>query len=343
MPPSAWVARRGPFLERNSPNRLPRLASSALASSALRSSGWPQASLWGHGGGVRSAALALPGRSLAPLAALALLSMLTEGAVGDWSGTFLMQSGVAIGFVAAAYAAFSLCMITGRIFGDAIVALAGPRATVAIGSVIAAAGLVIAVARPGLPAGVAGFALVGVGLANVVPSFSAPRAEPVRRLQSASPRPRPPVMPGFFWDLSRSVGWLQSRPADGDCDARAGRPPGVGLGLFPGRRTTRPEVIGARVGFGGGLDLSPAGRTGRSLRTRTAVVDLKRALRTATANVGSGQVNGVSLAMLLGAVAALSRPWQSAASGAVSPRGFCVHKWYPSKFRWPAWAPQSVR
>ena len=46
---------------------------------------------------------------------------------------------------------------------------AGPLATVAIGSVIAAAGLVIAVARPGLPTGVAGFALVGAGLSNVVP------------------------------------------------------------------------------------------------------------------------------------------------------------------------------
>ena len=125
--------------------------------------------LWGHGGGLRSAAIAIPGRSLAPLAALALLSMLTEGAVGDWSGTYLMQSGVAIGFVAAAYAAFSLCMITGRIFGDAIVALVGPRATVAIGSAIAAAGLAIAVAWPGLPAGVAGFALVGAGISNVVP------------------------------------------------------------------------------------------------------------------------------------------------------------------------------
>jgi len=125
--------------------------------------------LWGHGGGLRSTALALPGRSLAPLAALALLAMMTEGAVGDWSGTFLMQSGVAIGLVAAAYAAFSLCMIVGRILGDAIVAHAGPRATVAVGSVIAAAGLAIAVALPGLPAGVAGFALVGAGLSNVVP------------------------------------------------------------------------------------------------------------------------------------------------------------------------------
>ncbi len=131
--------------------------------------GLAASSLWGHGGGLRSASLSLPGRALLPLAALALLAMMTEGAVGDWSGTYLMQSGVAIGLVASAYAAFSLCMILGRIFGDAIVGLVGSRATVAFGGVIAAAGLAVGVAWPGLVAGVVGFALVGAGLSNTVP------------------------------------------------------------------------------------------------------------------------------------------------------------------------------
>ena len=39
--------------------------------------------------------------------------MSTEGAVGDWSGTYLAL-GMAPGFAVAAYAAFSLLMITGR-------------------------------------------------------------------------------------------------------------------------------------------------------------------------------------------------------------------------------------
>jgi MFS family permease len=123
---------------------------------------------------VRGGALALPGRKLMPLAAQALLSMMTEGAVADWSGAYLAQSGVALELAASAYAAFSFCMIIGRILGDSVVRAAGRRLTVAIGGVAASAGLALSAASPGLVGGVVGFALVGAGLANVVPAvFSA--------------------------------------------------------------------------------------------------------------------------------------------------------------------------
>jgi MFS family permease len=121
------------------------------------------------GCGLGRGALAFPSRRLLPLAALAVVVMMTEGAVGDWSGAYLMQSGVAVVYVAGAYAAFSLLMIVGRIFGDRFVRLLGPRATVGFGGLAAAAGLAIAFAAPGLAAGVIGFGLVGAGLANVVP------------------------------------------------------------------------------------------------------------------------------------------------------------------------------
>ena len=123
----------------------------------------------GEGGGFGGAGFAAPSRRLLPLAALAFVSFGTEGAVGDWSGTYLARSGVSPGFAAAAYAAFSLLMITGRIVGDRIVAAAGPRATVGLGALIAGAGLAISAASPGLAGGVVGFGLVGAGLANVVP------------------------------------------------------------------------------------------------------------------------------------------------------------------------------
>ena len=122
-----------------------------------------------EGGGFGGAAFAAPSRRLLPLAALAFVSMSTEGAVGDWSGTYLARSGVAPSAAVAAYAAFSLLMVTGRIVGDRIVAAAGTRATVGLGALIAAAGLAISAASPGLMGGVVGFALVGAGLANVVP------------------------------------------------------------------------------------------------------------------------------------------------------------------------------
>ena len=95
--------------------------------------------------------------------------MATEGSVGDWSGTYLARSGVDASATAAGYAAFSCLMITGRIVGDGIVGAAGPRATVGLGALIAAAGLAISAAWPGLAGGIIGFGLVGAGLANVVP------------------------------------------------------------------------------------------------------------------------------------------------------------------------------
>ena len=93
----------------------------------------------------------------------------TEGAVGDWSGTYLARSGVDAGATAAGYAAFSLFMITGRVVGDGIVGVAGPRATVGFGALLAGVGLAVSAAWPGLVGGVLGFGLVGAGLANVVP------------------------------------------------------------------------------------------------------------------------------------------------------------------------------
>ena len=122
-----------------------------------------------EGGGFHGAGFAMPSRRLLPLAVLSFVLMATEGSVGDWSGTYLARSGVDPDATAAAYAAFSLLMITGRIVGDGIVGAAGSRVTVGFGALLAGAGLAISAAWPGLAAGIVGFGLVGAGLANVVP------------------------------------------------------------------------------------------------------------------------------------------------------------------------------
>src|SRR5271154_5284899 len=62
--------------------------------------------LAGEGHGFGGASFAAPSRRLLPLAALAFVSMSTEGAVGDWSGTYLARSGVTPSAAVAAYAAF---------------------------------------------------------------------------------------------------------------------------------------------------------------------------------------------------------------------------------------------
>jgi hypothetical protein len=139
----------------------------ALISSLLVAIAVPFLMREGHG--FHGAGFAAPSRRLAPLAALTFVLMATEGSVGDWSGTYLARSGVNVGATAAGYAAFSLLMITGRLVGDGIVGAAGPRATIGFGALIAAAGLAISAAGPGLAGGVIGFGLVGAGLANAVP------------------------------------------------------------------------------------------------------------------------------------------------------------------------------
>jgi MFS family permease len=153
-----WLGERGTVLG---------LLGPALVASVLVAVAVPF--LTHEGQGFRGAAFAAPSRRLLPLAALAFVFMATEGAVGDWSGTYLARSGVESGLVVAAYAAFSSLMIIGRIIGDLIVGAFGPRATVGLGAFIAAAGLAVSAAWPGLAGGVVGFGLVGAGLANVVP------------------------------------------------------------------------------------------------------------------------------------------------------------------------------
>lgn len=104
------------------------------------------------------------------LGILCFIVFLTEGAILDWGGVFLvsardMQPSVA----GLGYAAFAVTMTIGRLTGDAIVArLGGVRVTL-YGGVLAALGIAIAVLIPAWPATLAGFALVGAGCSNIVP------------------------------------------------------------------------------------------------------------------------------------------------------------------------------
>ena len=119
--------------------------------------------------------LMLPGRAALPLCAAALLCMLCEGAVADWSAVYLRAvAGAPPGTAAAGYAAFSAAMLAARLAGDGAVRALGRTRVVRAGGALAALGLALAVAVP-MPLPVAaGFALVGLGLSNVVPAvFSA--------------------------------------------------------------------------------------------------------------------------------------------------------------------------
>ncbi len=124
---------------------------------------------------------ALPARGVVLIGVLCFLAMTTEGAIGDWSGIYLREDlGSSSAAAATGFAGFSLGMAIARLGGDWVNERvgAGPLLRGGMTLVALALGAVLLVAEP-IPA-VAGFVLVGVGIANAVPILfsAAGRHEP---------------------------------------------------------------------------------------------------------------------------------------------------------------------
>ncbi len=97
---------------------------------------------------------------------------LAEGAVLDWSAIFLRDvKGVDIALAGMGYAAFSVAMAIMRLVGDKLVARLNGKTVVVGGSLLGVAGLLIAILSPWVWGGLAGFVLLGLGAANIVPIF----------------------------------------------------------------------------------------------------------------------------------------------------------------------------
>ncbi len=111
----------------------------------------------------------LSGR-LVLLGAIAFCSMLGEGAMADWSAIYLREiTGASESLAAVSYAAFSVAMMTGRIFGDGLTARCGSVRLVRGGGALAGLGLLLALVSAQPLASLIGFAAVGAGLATIVP------------------------------------------------------------------------------------------------------------------------------------------------------------------------------
>lgn len=113
---------------------------------------------------------ALPPRSALAIGLVGFCAVFAEGASGDWSGVYLHgTAGASAGVAAASYTAFACTMAASRLAGDAVVRMLGAVRTVRIGGIVAVAGgVLVVVSRTPLPA-IAGFALLGIGIAVVVP------------------------------------------------------------------------------------------------------------------------------------------------------------------------------
>lgn len=117
-----------------------------------------------------SSGFVMPSPGVMKLAGLAFLAMLVEGAVADWSAVYLRANlSAQAGAAALGYSAFALSMAACRIFGDASVRRFGARSVVGAGGLVAALGLALVLGLPSLVTACIGFALVGIGLSNVVP------------------------------------------------------------------------------------------------------------------------------------------------------------------------------
>lgn len=104
------------------------------------------------------------------LGLLAFSTMVSEGAVADWSGLFLrVVRGLGSGVVGYGFTAFSAAMVAGRLTGDYVVARLGEMRSLRVGGLIGVAGLLAVLILPQLPLTIAGFTLLGIGLANASP------------------------------------------------------------------------------------------------------------------------------------------------------------------------------
>lgn len=112
----------------------------------------------------------LPRGLVLVLGLLTFVLFQAEGAVLDWSAVFLHEArGQDPAVAGLGYAMFAVAMAVMRLAGDGITSRFGGETVVRLGSALAAAGFLLAILVPWPAAGLIGFALVGVGAANVVP------------------------------------------------------------------------------------------------------------------------------------------------------------------------------
>lgn len=113
---------------------------------------------------------ALPRGIVLILALLAATTFLVEGAILDWSALLLTEGGL-LPLVqgGAGFMAFSVTMTLGRLTGDAMTSRFGDLWVLIGGGVMSVAGFAILLTAPHAVPVLAGYALVGLGAANIVP------------------------------------------------------------------------------------------------------------------------------------------------------------------------------
>lgn len=111
-----------------------------------------------------------PNVRLMLMALMCMICFMAEGAVLDWSGVFLTNDrGLDIKYAGWGFAIFGGTMSIMRFTGDKVVSLLGRKPVLVLSSIIAMIGYAVAVMIPDWKFTLLGFALVGIGAANIVP------------------------------------------------------------------------------------------------------------------------------------------------------------------------------
>ncbi|MFJ4839755.1 MFS transporter [Streptomyces sp. NPDC088746] len=101
---------------------------------------------------------------------IALCTAYGEGALAEWGALHLSQDlGATPGLAAAGYSLFALTMAVGRLSGTALLERFGQTRTLVAGGVTAAAGMLLGALAPAVWLVLLGFAVAGLGLANIFP------------------------------------------------------------------------------------------------------------------------------------------------------------------------------
>lgn len=108
--------------------------------------------------------------TLLSLGCICFVMFIVEGSMMDWTGVFLTTiKGVPLYEAGYGFAAFAVMMTICRLTGDKIVSNLGRRRVLTMGAILAFSGICLAVMVPHPMVSLVGFAMVGMGAANIVP------------------------------------------------------------------------------------------------------------------------------------------------------------------------------
>ncbi|WP_309031793.1 MFS transporter [Streptomyces alfalfae] len=112
-------------------------------------------------------------RTRGPVLVFGLIALCTaygEGALADWGALHLEEDLAAHpGIAAAGYSCFALAMTVGRLSGTVLLERLGQTRVIVAGGAMAAAGMLLGALAPAVWLALIGFAVTGLGLANLFP------------------------------------------------------------------------------------------------------------------------------------------------------------------------------